>query len=137
MTALTVTYCRPVVIDEQFTGPAGEAITVGQYVRLNTTTGKVELGNASALGEAADGGIALHAAAVAEAVTVVRKGILDMGEALVGLAFNALVYLSDTDGTLADGTGTKTKVLGEVVPGWANTTADKLLRLNQRDAFTP
>ena len=71
------------------------------------------------------------------AVTVVKAGIVDVGDALGTINFGANIYLSDTDGTLADGTGTKTKVVGRVEPGWASTTVDRLLRIDQADAFTP
>jgi hypothetical protein len=46
------------------------------------------------------------------------------------MAFDADVYLSDTDGTLATTAGTTSLVVGTVVPGWAATTADKLLRVD-------
>ena len=39
MANLTITVIRPVEVREKFTGPAGEAVVAGQYVRLNTTTG--------------------------------------------------------------------------------------------------
>ena len=136
MATLTISAIRPVVVLDQFTGPAVEAITAGQWVRLDPSTGKVALGNASSLAEAAPGGMALSAAAAGQVVTVVRAGIVDIGDALSG-NYGADVYLSDTDGVLADATGTKTKVVGRIEPGWANTTADKLLRIDQADAFTP
>ena len=136
MATLTISAIRPVVVLDQFTGPAVEAITAGQWVRLDPSTGKVALGNATTLAEAAPGGMALSAAAAGQVVTVVRAGIVDTGDALSG-NYGADVYLSDTDGVLADATGTKTKVVGRIEPGWANTTADKLLRIDQADAFTP
>lgn len=127
---LTVTAVRPVQVREQFTGPVNEAVTVGQYVRLNTTTGVIELGKATIPAEARKGGLALHAAVIGETVTAVRKGILDVGEALVGMSFDDDVFLSDTDGTLATSQGSELLVVGTVVPGWASTTADKLLRID-------
>lgn len=127
---LTITAIRPVVTLAQFTGPVNEAVALGQYVRINTTTGQVELGNGSSAGEARNGGLALHAAVIGETVTAVRKGIVDVGEALVNLTYDDDVFLSNTDGTLADTAGTATLIVGTVVPGWAATTADKLLRLD-------
>lgn len=137
MATLTVTVVRPVAVIEQITGPAGEALTAGQWARLNTSTGKIELGKATTLAEAADGGIALSAAAVGSPVTLVTQGLVDLGDALGDLAYGATVFLSDTDGTLADATGTQTKKVGTVVPAWGSTTADKLLRVAQDTAFTP
>lgn len=112
-----------------FTGPANEAITAGQYVRFNTTNGRIELGNGSSAGESRDGGIALETATAGATVTAVRRGIVDLGDALDALAYDADVFLSDTDGTLADAAGTVSKVIGTVVPAFGATTADKLLRL--------
>lgn len=127
---LVIAAIRPVVTIEQFTGPVNEAVALGQYVRINTTTGQVELGNGSSAGEARLGGLALHAAVIGETVTAIRKGIVDVGEALVNLTYDDDVFLSNTDGTLADTAGTTTLIVGTVCPGWAATTADKLLRLD-------
>ena len=55
--------------------------------------------------------------------------VVDVGDALSGLDFADSVYVSDTDGTLADAAGTVSKVAGTVVPGWATTSAEKLLRV--------
>lgn len=127
--SITAADVLPVDVKEQFTGPAAEAIAAGQYVRYATASGKIELGNGTDAAEARKGGIALCSVAVGERVTAVKKGIIDVGEALAGLAWDADVYLSDTDGTLATTNGTVTLVVGTVVPGWANTSADKLLRV--------
>lgn len=127
---ITATAVKPVMVIEQFTGPAAEDISAGQYVRLNTTSGKTELGKGTTAAEARPGGIALGTVKAGATVTAVRKGIVDLGNALGDLAYDADVYLSDTDGTLADAAGTVSRVVGQVVPGWAATTADKLLRLN-------
>jgi hypothetical protein len=127
---ITATTVKPVQVLEQFTGPAGEAIAAGQYVRYNTTSGKIELGNGSSAAEARKGGLALGSVGAGLPVTAVRRGIVDVGEALSGMAFDADVYLSDTDGTLATTAGTTSLVVGTVVPGWAATTADKLLRVD-------
>ena len=127
---LVITTIRPVVTLEQFTGPVNEAVAAGQYVRIATATGVIELGNGSSAAEARKGGLALHAAAVNETVTAIRKGIVDVGEALVNLTWDDDVFLSNTDGTLADTAGTATLIVGTVVPGWGSTAADKLLRLD-------
>jgi tetrahydromethanopterin S-methyltransferase subunit E len=53
---------------------------------------------------------------------------LPVGEALDSLAYGAVVYLSNTDGTLADTAGTVSKKIGVVVPALATvSTPDKLL----------
>jgi hypothetical protein len=116
------------------TGPVGETGTAGEYYRLNTTTGKLENGNATTpteLGRIA--GILLDSVPTANLTgTIVLAGsgaIIDLGDALDALAFNAPVYVSDTDGKIADSAGTEEKIIGRVVPGWNATTADKLLQL--------
>lgn len=132
VTAPTATDVHLVQINGEhdiFTGPAGEAITAGLYVRRNTTTGQIELGNGTTAGEARDGGIALISASIGETVSVQRGGLIDLGDVLGSLAYDADVFLSDTDGRLADAAGTVSKVVGTVEPAFGSTTPDKLLRL--------
>jgi hypothetical protein len=115
--------------EHQHTAPAGEAITAGQYIRWSTA-GKFELGNATAAGEVGDGFIAEKSVAVGEAVTGLKgPTLIDVGDALSVIAYGGSVFLSDTDGTLADAAGTVSTVVGKVVPGWAGS-AKKLLRLS-------
>jgi hypothetical protein len=132
MTDLSITTCTPVRVIEQYTGPAAEAIAVGQYVRFNVTSGTIELGKGTTSAEARSGGIAIKAAlAAGDTVTFVRKGVLDVGNALSALTYDDDVFLSDTDGTLADAAGTVSKIVATVVPGYAvTTTYDKLLRVD-------
>jgi hypothetical protein len=116
--------------DGYITGPAAEAITAGQYVRRNVTTGHIELGNGTNAAESRDGGIALNGANIAGiTITAQRTGIVDLGDALDALTYDDDVFLSDTDGTLADTAGTVSKIVGTVEPGFGTTTPDKLLRL--------
>lgn len=129
MANLTITRCRPVQVIRQFTGPLAEAVDEGQYVRLNTSNGMIEKGNATNAGESRDGGIAINSGVARQSITVVADGIVDVGNALDALAYDADVFLSDTDGTFADAAGTVSKIAGTVVPGWGHTTADKLLRV--------
>lgn len=134
MASLTVVAAKVAAVQviEQFSGPAAEAVLAGEYVRLNTTTGKIEYGNGSSAAEARNGGIALNSAAAGETVTAVRKGLLDMGDALTDATYDDDVYLDDTDGqiSLTSGDSAQTKIIGTVVPAWGATTADKLLRVD-------
>ncbi len=130
MANLTISAIRPVTVIERFTGPAAEAITAGQYVRLNVTTGKIELGNATTTAEARRGGLAETSVGAGQTVSVIRKGLVDVGNALSALAYDADVFLSDTDATLADAAGTVSLVVGTVFPVWGATAADKVLRLD-------
>lgn len=130
MADLTVSEIAPVKVIEQFTAPAGEAITKGNAVRFDTTTGKVTGANGSSAAEARCSGIALETVVAGQAVTVIRKGIIDLGDALDALTYDDDVFLSNTDKTLADAAGTVTLIVGTVVPGLGHTTPDKLLRLD-------
>lgn len=109
--------------------PAAEAILAGAPVRLDTTTGRFTNANGTAAPEARIYGIAQRTVAAGEGLTAIRKGTLD-GYTLDALAFDAAVYLSDTDGRLDTAAGTVSTVVGRVVPGTANRISvghDKLL----------
>jgi hypothetical protein len=127
---ITATAVAPVSILERITAPAAEAINAGQAVRFDVSSGKLTKANGSSAAEARMSGLALQSVAAGETLTALRKGLVDVGNALSALAYDADVYLSDTDGTLADAHGTVTLIAATVVPGWGYTTADKLLRLD-------
>lgn len=131
MANLTITAAEvsPVQVFEQITAPTDEAISAGQMARYATATGKLTKGNGSTAAEARILGVAITTvtAAGANACTVVKRGIVDLGDALDAVAYDAPIYASDTDGTLADTAGTVSTVIGRVIPGWGATTADKLL----------
>lgn len=108
--------------------PTLEACNAGQYVRLDASTGKWALGNATTTTEVGKGGgIAIRTVPAGGSLTVIRRGLVDVGSALASLNYGALVYLSDTDGTLADAAGTVSTVVGYVHPGFAESPASKLL----------
>lgn len=130
MTNLTITASAVAIVKdiESLTLPVDEAVTAGQAGRLATATGKLTKSNGTTAAEARAVGVFVRSSRfVGEAVTLVKRGVLDLGSALDGLDFDDPVYLSDTDGTLADSAGTVTIKIGRVVPGFGNTTADKLL----------
>ena len=54
-------------------------------------------------------------AAAGQGVSLLERGAIG-GYDVSGLAYDALVYLSDTAGALADAAGTATVVCGRVVP---------------------
>ncbi len=117
--------------ETQLTLVAAEAILAGQAVRIDTT-GKFTLAKGTDATEAAIYGIATRTVAAGEAVTAVRKGVLD-GLNISGDAYWAAIYLSDTDGTLAQGAGTVSTIVGRVIPGTSTTLGtayDKLLFVN-------
>lgn len=113
------------------TKPAGAALTAGMVVRENTS-GQLVGADASAAGTADIKGIALASVASGQAVTALRDGLVDIGNALSSIAIGASIYLSDTGtntGVMADAAGTSSAVVGVVTSGWGYTTADKLLRV--------
>ncbi len=112
----------------QLTIPGEESITAGQAARLSTT-GKLTKSNASTTTENRILGLASRTPeAIGLGITVIRKGFLD-GFDLSALAFDAPVYLSDTDGAISGTAGTVSTPIGRVVPGFAAGLAgvDKLL----------
>lgn len=117
---------------EQVTLPLGESINVGQIVRIDGTTGKFMKGNGTSAGEAAIYGVLVSKDRAGAVGTAIRQGVID-GFALSALSYWAAVYASDTDGTLADGAGTVSLVVGRVIPATAVTTGtayDKLLLID-------
>lgn len=114
---------------EQFTLGFSESMTPGQAARLDTSNGKFTKSNGTNAAEARMLGVLASKDGAGAAGTVVRKGILD-GYDLSGLNYDAAVYLSDTDGALADAAGTVSVVVGRVIPGTSvnlGTAYDKLL----------
>jgi hypothetical protein len=112
---------------QQMTLPAGEAIVAGAPVRIDSA-GAFTNANGTSTTENDLWGIATVSAAANEAVTAVRRGVLD--GFTFSQAYNAPIYVADTDGRLGDAAGTASKVVGRVIPAWAQrlgTAADKVL----------
>lgn len=137
MALVTLEYFKVV---EQWEGnitvKAGESITDrrGKYCRVDTTTGKAMLGNASSASEVGTlRGVALsdqkHSA---DSVTLLRHGLCDFGNGLDGMDYGEAIYLSDTDGTFADAAGTvTTAIVGYVWPVFQpDGTVKKLAYIN-------
>lgn len=106
---------RTVESIQQDTGVAGEAITAGAPVRIDTATGRYVNAAAGVAGTADVYGVAVNTAPAGMALTVIRRGVMD-GFNLTAQAFGALVYLSNTAGRIADAAGTVSVVLGRVIP---------------------
>lgn len=129
LNAVTAADVAAVSVIEQFTAPAAAAIAAGCAVGIDAA-GKVVKADADT-GPINTKGISITSAGVAgQAITVVRQGVLDVGDVLDALAFGASVYSSGTAGLLADAAVGGLAAIGEVVPGWGYTTADKLLRVD-------
>jgi hypothetical protein len=112
----------------QDTKIAAEAIVAGAPVRKETSTGKFTNANGTTAAEARVYGIAKESVAAGMPVTAIRLGVLD------GFTFSqnydAPIYLSDTDGRLADAAGTVSAPIGRIIAGTATTLGtayDKIL----------
>lgn len=115
---------------EQLTLPAAEAIVAGAIVRIDTD-GKFTNGNGTSTTENRIYGVATKSVIAGQPVTAIAKGVLD-GFTLTSQAYDAILYASDTDGRIGDAAGTASKIIGRVIPGWAQTlgsAADKLIRV--------
>ena len=132
MSAIALTTTARVDVVESFvqaTLPAAEAITAGDAVRIDTSTGKFTKANGTSAGEARIYGVAVRSVAAGFPVTAIRKGVMD-GYDLSGMNYDAAVYLSDTDGSLDTAAGTASVVVGRVIPGTSEalgTSYSKLL----------
>ena len=91
---------------------AAAAITAGQAV-YQDTNGKAGVADANASGKQQFRGIALHAAGAGQAVSVLVRGHV-YGFTISGMNGDALAYLSDTAGALADANGTMNVQCGRV-----------------------
>jgi hypothetical protein len=137
MATLTLEYFQ---VTEQYDGnitvKSGEDISArrGKYLRVDGTTGKAMLGKATDATEVGTlRGIALsNQKQVGDSVTLLRHGLIDLGNALDAMDYGALIYLSDTDGTLADAAGTvTTAIVGYVWPVFEHDgTVKKLAYIN-------
>lgn len=116
---------------EQMTLPAGGTINAGDVVRLDTATGRFVQAQATTAPNARVWGIATNRAQAGEAVTAVRRGVLD-GWDFAADDYDAPMYLSNTLGRIDNAAGTVTTVLGRVIPGTATTLGtayDKFLHV--------
>jgi hypothetical protein len=132
MANLTITSVHIVrMFEMEPDGPVNEVVAAGKPVRIDATTGFYTPGNATTTTENALKGIAVNTGDYANAtIGVMKRGILDIGNALSAVAYGATVYLSDTDGTLADSAGTVSTIVGYCISGFGSTTPDKLLLVN-------
>lgn len=118
---------------QQMTLPFAESVNIGQLVRIDTTTGKWTKANGTDAAEARVWGILVSKDAAGAVGTAIRKGVVD-GFDLASLAYDLAIYMSDTDGGLADdAASTVDVVIGRVIPAWSTTlgtAADKLLEID-------
>lgn len=128
MTNLVITTVRIVHWVDKFDAPSNEVFGY-EAVRYHTD-GTVTPANGTDATEAnVEGFATVESDRVGQAITVVRDGLLDVGNSLSAVAIGTPIYLSDTDGQLSDAATDSTVdiIFGRVVPGWGSLTADKLL----------
>lgn len=129
LTAATQAEVTPVEIYEQFTGPVNAAVTAGQLVGL--TTGGLWTPARATTGPVLPKGIAITSATLQyQTITVVSKGLIDVGDILGDLDCGADVFCSNTAGRMADTVVSALAAIGYVAPAWGYTTVDKLLRID-------
>jgi hypothetical protein len=114
--AYTAAQVSPVFADDCERRPyvAGVAITQGQPLYVNSS-GDAALADGDGSGTKQFIGIALNAAGIGQAVSVLRRGEV-YGFTLTSLAYGALVYVADAVGTYADAAGTVAIPVGRVQP---------------------
>lgn len=94
---------------------AGTAITAGQAVAVTIATGLLEVADANGSGNAVQArGIALNGAAAGQVVSVLKRGFV-YGFTVSGLAYDSIVYLSDTIGALDTAAGSTSVQCGRVM----------------------
>jgi len=104
------------------------AVTRGQA--LYQSTAGFGVADANDSGKQQFRGIALDAGAIGQTISMIKRGYVS-GFGVSGLDDDAILYLSDTAGALADGAGTMTVICGRVI-----TLADtKLAYIDARWAF--
>ncbi len=123
MAALTVAACQRVSVVDQITGPASEEITAGQTVMVDVASnGHITPHNGTTLGII---GVALTSALAGMEVTAVIRGLVDLGDALDAIAFNAVIF-AGAAGTVDGAAGVP---IGFVWPGYGSVGVDKILWL--------
>lgn len=134
MAAITITDTQvsPVQVIERLTLPiaSGQApLTAAEVVEINTS------GYLAVVSDDAAGRVGLtirNANNEGDAVSVLFKGIIYLGDALDGLTIGDTVWVSQTvDGGLDTAAGTGSLAMGYVVPIWDDTTAKKALWIDQ------
>ena len=101
-------------MNERYSVVVTEAVTNGQ-VGYVLSTGKYGVADANAAGKQQARGLFIEAAGANGGSTLLKRGRVG-GFDLSALAYDALVYLSDTAGALDTAAGTMSVTIGRVVP---------------------
>lgn len=130
MTDLVITDVHIVTSIDQFDAPSNEVFGF-EAVRY-ASDGTVTPANGTDTTENNFQGIStVESTRIGQAITVLRDGIVDVGNALSAMAIGDPIYISDTDGTFATTAGSASMIAGRVVAAWGNTATDKLFRVHK------
>lgn len=118
MTDIALTAAQIKLVDpeeaEVYDFIAGVTITAGQAVYVNSS-GKAALADANGSGTLQFRGIALNGGGAGQAISVLKRGRC-YGFTVSSVAYDAILYISNTAGALADAGGGTTINAGRVVP---------------------
>lgn len=106
---------------------ADAALTAGQAVYTDATSGKSKVASAAASGTAQFRGIALQSVGAGSAVDVLERG--RVYGFTVTQNYDAPLYLSNTSGAIADAAGTVSVPVGRVVPMADSPTLTKVVEI--------
>ena len=103
------------------------ALTKGVPVFIDGTTGKIDIADGNGSGTKQFRGITLDAGGIGAGIRVLEDGDV-YGYDLSGLSYDAVVYISDTAGSLDTAAGTVTVIVGRVAP-MSDQALTKVLRV--------
>lgn len=105
-----------------------EAVTALQAAYL-ATTGKFGIAGANAAGKQQFRGVFLRSGAAGEVVPLLVRGHV-YGFTVSGVAYDTILYLSDTPGSLGDAAGTKSVPAARIVPMPDGSNLSKVVFVN-------
>jgi hypothetical protein len=105
----------------------GVAVTRGVPVYIVGSTGKLAIADGNGSGTKQFRGITLDAGGIGAGIRVLEYGDV-YGYDLSGLDYDAVVYISDTAGSLDTAAGTVTVIVGRVAP-MSDQALTKVLRV--------
>lgn len=134
--SITATNVSRVSAVEEFHSISGSTITPGQFCRPDGS-GQFIPGSVNDAAAAEFGGVAIAHGDTGADVSIMRRGVLNVGNALASVAFGSKIFLGSVAGewrTDPFGTaGTVDIEIGTVIAVWGNGgTADKLLAVDVR-----
>ena len=118
MTVIVSTEAQVELIDpascETYPAISAVALTKGQLVYLNSS-GKYALADGASATTMKMMGVCLSTVDANRPITILKRGHM-YGYTVSGMAYTALVYVSDTDGAADTAAGTVSRVIGSIVP---------------------